>query len=1165
MSANLSRQCKWCGRPESLPNPIKRHALAASPTLPFRSGKSLECKSCYNAIGIQAGGDQGYRAKLAKECGTQKDNEAQRERTEQWEAKYDASVGGRVLVGNRGLNESAQIVNTNYMQLERTAGIVWPVNLAAGKLGRTPSRTETRIYQCGSQKVKGVVLPEQVGETLPFGCFRLKQGSMMQVQHVKEYDNDRQQLREGQVAATASSLSKRALGTKTTLQKTSSVDENGKEVEGLGLISMFFKSAPASSSQVQGDEDGSDDDVVDLLGTVPSLVKKGRTLKRKFSNTVSEPDDVAPKPKKEKTGDDVAPKPKKEKTGDTTKSPGLQRVANGNPGDVLLGSLKVLLAKAENMADQVSSRGLLSVTSKAVMGMVEKLEAKLTSEEFHLVKGEGRDGFMELETNLKASCSKLTWAQGFICDLANSKVESNTIVASLLTMVKYASFVGFPAYSVPENIVMVVSQRCWFDSQTKEWDERCVMLVTPTTEMVGDVGDLTIGFSSVIVQFNRASFVTLQEATLLNTIKGLAREPIGKLLYTSEHGRQVTAFAKFKLLVEASSSNASKLLVDGLAEDVQALQVACVPNSTAELVQMARTHIADFSKRLSSKPLRTSPAVVECIARLDSRLLALKLNEQVIKNLTLISELELPDMTCFNSIAFDTVEPQYVEYAKAVQRFKEAMAKAPPTFESEYQTLYTKTKEQVSSFFVVKSKHVFDHIATCCQDSLDKYITILESILAASDTTSSDLQVLMQSAVPEALVCTEKQLPQWKFGDVCLDAAHVACYEKAEDERIFDFGWLHTHTVVAASLALGGAVNNKAMQDRLLLHPLSHLSGTSWLPACVDAGNRAAVEQRVQTFATTAAKIEGWACQRWLSTRVRPSIARAFCDDQIGSGSSCEVMGEQSPWLEKVGKAFAEEDTPPVLEADEKNILLKMLLGDRIPQIGKVVLDNVEYDGVYIALCILFTPLLPVANIPDKLPEAKWDEPAGSDMSLRKVTSLISLCEELRELVKTLPGNYSLFMDTRLEVISTWLSHCGVQFMSARCDQVISKVKEVKVLVGCPTFKKLDDNLGQFDFDNVQDKAQQETKQMLLHIATKSEEMRDLVPLHNVWDDMVKWPGAAKQKLKAIDQRFSAKVDHAEAQVRNVAVSQLHLESKRIIANCTAIQALLKSLRGTKA
>ena len=58
-----------------MPNPIKRHALAASPTLPFRSGKSLECKSCYNAIGIQAGGDQGYRAKLAKECGTQKDND----------------------------------------------------------------------------------------------------------------------------------------------------------------------------------------------------------------------------------------------------------------------------------------------------------------------------------------------------------------------------------------------------------------------------------------------------------------------------------------------------------------------------------------------------------------------------------------------------------------------------------------------------------------------------------------------------------------------------------------------------------------------------------------------------------------------------------------------------------------------------------------------------------------------------------------------------------------------------------------------------------------------------------------------------------------------------------------------------------------------------------
>lgn len=143
------RVYKWCGRASTLPNPLTKHAMSAGPTLPFRSGRSLQCKPCFNAIAFQAGGDGGYRDTLSQECATEEGRLAQRERTMKWEEMYNSSPAGRVIAGDRNLRETAQVSNNSYMELEMVYGIIWPLKLAQEKLGRKPTRKELKTYSVG--------------------------------------------------------------------------------------------------------------------------------------------------------------------------------------------------------------------------------------------------------------------------------------------------------------------------------------------------------------------------------------------------------------------------------------------------------------------------------------------------------------------------------------------------------------------------------------------------------------------------------------------------------------------------------------------------------------------------------------------------------------------------------------------------------------------------------------------------------------------------------------------------------------------------------------------------------------------------------------------------------------------------------------------------------
>ena len=188
------KTCRCCGRLSTTKNPLTKHKLSEEKFLPFRSGRNLECKPCFNSVNLQCGGDAVRRASMIKDCEPESGKAAQLEKTMQWENMYNESPHGRITAGAADLRETASVENSCFLEAEKILGIVYPPALAATKLGRKPTRREQRTFDIGSQKIKGVLFPEVAGETIPVGCFRLRQGATTETKHTKLYDASEQQL-----------------------------------------------------------------------------------------------------------------------------------------------------------------------------------------------------------------------------------------------------------------------------------------------------------------------------------------------------------------------------------------------------------------------------------------------------------------------------------------------------------------------------------------------------------------------------------------------------------------------------------------------------------------------------------------------------------------------------------------------------------------------------------------------------------------------------------------------------------------------------------------------------------------------------------------------------------------------------------------------------------
>ena len=134
---------------------------------------------------------------------------------------------------------------------------------------------------------------------------------------------------------------------------------------------------------------------------------------------------------------------------------------------------------------------------------------------------------------------------------------------------------------------------------------------------------LVLGSSNLVLPLSKAALLSLQEETLVKSMQLLAKEAGPTVLYKTEHGREVTAFAKFEWLVRASAACADKLMVDGLGDDVLAPSVAFTADADHDAVQKARHQLTESSKRLTTKPFKNSSALTECIAKLDSRSIAI--------------------------------------------------------------------------------------------------------------------------------------------------------------------------------------------------------------------------------------------------------------------------------------------------------------------------------------------------------------------------------------------------------------------------------------------------------------------------------------------------------------------------------------------------------------
>ena len=107
-------------------------------------------------------------------------------------------------------------------------------------------------------------------------------------------------------------------------------------------------------------------------------------------------------------------------------------------------------------------------------------------------------------------------------------------------------------------------------------------------------------------------------------------------------------------------------------------------------------------------------------------------------NLKKIIDLELPDMSKLPSTEFHKGVEEHSQYVAAVASVKEAMAKAPPTFNQGFEKLIGDCEEKVGS--ANKSRDLFSHVASECHDILNKFTVCLDGILADSDSSTTSFQ-----------------------------------------------------------------------------------------------------------------------------------------------------------------------------------------------------------------------------------------------------------------------------------------------------------------------------------------------------------------------------------------------------------------------------------------
>ena len=906
------RVCHFCGRNASAANTLTAHTLGQGVTLPFRGPKAFECKSCFNAVTVQSGGDRTYRNRLRADCETAEGRLAQLRRTEEWEAKYNSSFSGRVAAGNRAMKESAQLKTSSFLELERCLGVVWSVALATKKLGRAPTKKEIRVYQVGVQKVRGVVFPEVSGEVLPPSCFRLRSGSGTTVDHVMEFDSDEMQLRPGQVADTARALTKVAMPAVVKQVATQHTNEDGTTADGPDVVLVGMRSSKCTIAVIEA---GADDDceaqVVDLLsGPVRCIMKRGgstlRTLKRTVSDDKSS-DIGEGTVLSSSASTNKRPRISQNKLSKKLGTPKAPRVAVDS-AENMIGALQILLAQAENLVDQVAGRGLLVVTPKALSFMIEKVSNKLTHDTSHMImEAERAEQLKELEVSLHQVVAKLGWAFAAVSAFDSPKCDPCDIVKALVQMVQSAPTVGIGNYSIPEVVATMVAQKCWTSRLAQGGEDRCLELMAAGATVEGtSLYKLSFGIGDLEVRLSEAALRGLQVECVAKALTSFMKEAPNAKAYSNTEGRDITCVKRLDTFVRAAGVlPVSSWLVEGLADDLASLCVVFRPKLDAETAEKARAHISQTSKRFTSKGIKNGSMVTECMSKLDACILGFKLNQQCASNLESLVAKRLPHMTKNITVELEALKEQFDQYSSAVAEYRSAISVVAADFDGDHHELLAKAKAHVSHFFDAKSADLLNHIAKVTSDGLMRMAAAMDTLIDSPGPAEACLTDAKASFT--GVACN--QMSVWCFDKVCIDGDSVANFKKTEENRVDGVALLVKLFDNACVFATREACDSRDLKTWLDLPAAASIKYQEWFPAFAPLEVVQVVSESFDVFYKSCIRLERLGYEKWLTAHCSPLVATAFVSDIGSTDTPCssgqdELQEIKSPWLENLADAM---------------------------------------------------------------------------------------------------------------------------------------------------------------------------------------------------------------------------------------------------------------------
>ena len=309
--------------------------------------------------------------------------------------------------------------------------------------------------------------------------------------------------------------------------------------------------------------------------------------------------------------------------------------------------------------------------------------------------------------------------------------------------------------------------------------------------------------------------------------------------------------------------------------------------------------------------------------------------------------------------------------------------------------------------------------------------------------TKEEVDFVLQGIASTVERMRHSFMAEWEFGAVSIDSSAVDKLGKFEKNRIY---FLDAFVKV---LKLQVQIIYMDCDDKFILEllgsslPLQPDAVADWWPEDVALSPLGLhVSTIVNALLETVAHLETMSYERWFASRLPADFATVLLDDGFAEAHGNDVDGGRGVWLDRIAVIMAKCSCP--VSETTKAVAKALLQQNRFATIH-VACTSGQFSVASLASCVYLLSVAPVSSLPPtSYLDAIWSDAPCFGKPLKELMSLSDRFANMAEAVANAPDEVQRCLAPRVEVLQSWLGHCGCHYMEHRCKQVKDKIAKIR-------------------------------------------------------------------------------------------------------------------------